>query len=504
MSKHGSLSRFFQSSQNRSTPRAGRLARRALVLAAGVVATLLSPALALGQSRTVSPNTDGVLMRSGNGSSWYEIATLKAGQVLKTDGEVDGWLRVEYPAGLNAVVKNDEVEVKGDVATLTRRSRLRALSMTNPVLDESFRFVCERELAPGTTLKVVGRIKDRQGVEAGYIVQAPECARGFVLARDMKDAKVEAPAPAPAPVPTAAPAQPKPVEAKPTETKPAGTTPAPSQPTTPPTQPAPQPVAPAPSTPAEPGTNPASTSSVAQPPAQPAMQPAANDPNAPAVPGGTPGGTPGATPTETMPGSVTDPVVPPLPVEPAKPAGPTLRQLDRKMQDFLATPAAEAGDPQELIEAYTKYAVEAESKPGGSRLVQLADQRLEVLRLRQKVYNMLPEIQGLEDMSRNALANYQGTIDRLIANRQYLVAGRLVPSTVYDGGRLPLMYRLVSIDPAINRTIAYIVPSAELQLEQKTGAIVGVLGDGTIEPSSLVQIIKPTVVDVLRAAESTP
>lgn len=205
-----------------------------------------------------------------------------------------------------------------------------------------------------------------------------------------------------------------------------------------------------------------------------------------------------------MPGSVTDPVVPPLPVEPAKPAGPTLRQLDRKMQDFLATPAAEAGDPQELIEAYTKYAVEAESKPGGSRLVQLADQRLEVLRLRQKVYNMLPEIQGLEDMSRNALANYQGTIDRLIANRQYLVAGRLVPSTVYDGGRLPLMYRLVSIDPAINRTIAYIVPSAELQLEQKTGAIVGVLGDGTIEPSSLVQIIKPTVVDVLRAAESTP
>lgn len=476
---------------------------RRIAAFAGVLVTLMAPAWALAQTRTVTPNTDGVLMRSGNGSSWYEIATLKAGQVLKTDGEVDGWLRVEYPSGLNAVVKNDEVEVKGDVATLTRRSRLRALSMTNPVLEESFRFVCDRELAPGTTLKVIGRIKDRAGAEAGYIVQAPDCARGFVLARDMKEAQVEAPAPAPTPVATQPkPADQKPTEPKPTESAPAGGA-APAQPVVAPvTQPTGQPA------PSSTGTNPASTSTVAQPPVQPPAQPAdqttpttttnEGDPVVPAPAGTT-------TDAVAPAGASDESVAAPVPVQPPQPTGPTMRQLDRMLQDYLALPAAEAGDPQELIEAYTKYAVEAESKPGGSRLVQLADQRLDVLRLRQQAYRLLPEISALEQKSRDALANYQGTIDRLIANRQYLVAGRLVPSTVYDGGRLPLMYRLVSIDPAINRTIAYIVPSPELQLEQKTGAIVGVLGDGTIEPSSLVQIIRPTVVDVLRAAsEATP
>ena len=96
------------------------------------------------------------------------------------------------------------------------------------------------------------------------------------------------------------------------------------------------------------------------------------------------------------------------------------------------------------------------------------------------------------------------TIDRLIANREYKVAGRLYPSTVYDGERLPRMYRLVSIDPGVKSTLAYLIPVPEHQLEQKVGAVVGVLGEGTTEPNAMVEIITPTVVDVLRPAEDVP
>lgn len=471
--------------------RSGRL----MAAVAGVAATLFFPAMLMAQTRQVTPIADGVVMRSGNGSSWYDVATLKKDQVLRAEGEVDGWLRVDYLPGMRVVVKNDEAELQGDKVVLTRRTRFRALSASTPVLEESFRFVCDEPALPGTELKLVGRIKDKSGADAGYIVEAPACARGFVLAREVREvtaAPASTPAPTPAPASTT-PAQPAP--SQPAQTQPANPAqPAPAQPVTPP---AAQPET-APATGTDGGTNPAATSSVAQPGATTA--PATTTPPAGTeVPGAVPAtGTP---PTDGAAPADAAPVAPVVPVEPPKPQGPTIRQLDRMLEQQLSAPIEE-NDPQELIEQYEKYAVEAESKPGGSRLVQLAEQRLQVLRLRQKARGLLPDIQALEDRSKDAFNNYQLTIDRLVQNRQYLVAGRLLPSTVYDGERLPQMYRLVSIDPSINRTIAYIVPSPELQLEQKTGAIVGVLGDGTIEPSALVQIIRPTVVDVLRAAEA--
>lgn len=201
------------------------------------------------------------------------------------------------------------------------------------------------------------------------------------------------------------------------------------------------------------------------------------------------------TPTGTYP--------PTPPAAPPEPKGPTLRQLDRAFDELMAKPL-DAADPQELIEQYNQYGDRIADEPGSGRTLKYIDARVQVLKVRARARDLLPEIQSLEEAHRTAGETYRLTIDRLIRTREYKVVGRLVPSAIYDGQRLPLMYRLVAIDPGVKSTLAYVVPVPEHQLEQKVGAVVGVLGEGRREPSAMVEIITPTLVDVLRPADGSP
>ncbi|MBL8747438.1 MAG: hypothetical protein JNK58_13920 [Phycisphaerae bacterium] len=431
------------------------------------ILSLLAPSAAIAQGaapaspRFVTPIAEGVMMRCSPGAAWYPVATLKPGTVLKADADVEGWLRVEYLPGMNVVVKADEGDLKEAEGTivLTRRTRLRALSQADPIFDESYKAVFEEFLAPGLALKYVGTIKNRAGENAGYIVAPPPGAKGYVSAREVRDAKPEE---------VSAPA--KHVE----QPKPPAATQAPAAATTQTATTQPPPAAPASTEPVtESTTPPAST------------EPASAEP------------APAATPTEFNEPRVAQPAPPPTP------RTPTLRQLDRAFDDLMAKPLADA-DPQELIEQYNQFGDALTNEVGSGRTIKYIDTRVQLLKIRQRARDLLPEIQALEDASRNAAANYRLTIDRLIANREYKVVGRLYPSTVYDGTRLPQMYRLISIDPGVKTTLAYVVPVAEHQLEQKVGSIVGILGDGKVEPSAMVEIITPTVVDVLRSAAELP
>ncbi len=432
----------------------------ALLIAAATLTASATICLAQGAApsiaRTTTPIAEGVAMRCYSGALWYPVATLKPGMILKVDAEVEGWLRVEYLPGTNVVVKADEGDLKeaeGKVV-LSRRSRLRALSQADPVIEESYKAVFEEFLAPGVELKYVGTIKNRAGEVAGYIVVPPPGAKGYVSAREVRDAKPEEIA-----APVKIVEQPKPA-ATPAHTpiaQPATTVPASTPATTPPA-------------PSEPDASP-DTTETAAPPA-----------------------------TSTTP--IADPVPLP-PVSIPEPKGPTIRQLDRAFDDIMSKPLADA-DPQELIEQYNQFGDNMGGEPGSGRTLKYIDTRVQLLKIRQRARDLLPEIQSLEDATKNAADKYRLTIDRLIANREYKAVGRLYPSTVYDGTRLPQMYRLISIDPGVKTTLAYVIPVAEHQLEQKVGSIVGILGDGKIEPAAMVEIITPTVVDVLRSAAELP
>ncbi len=92
-------------------------------------------------------------------------------------------------------------------------------------------------------------------------------------------------------------------------------------------------------------------------------------------------------------------------------------------------------------------------------------------------------------------------IDNLVVDWRsrptYTVVGRLMASALYDGRRLPLMYRLQSLDGPGGRTIAYIMPNPDLDLNAKVGGVVGVLGDARRDRTIRVRLIEPERVDVL-------
>jgi len=84
--------------------------------------------------------------------------------------------------------------------------------------------------------------------------------------------------------------------------------------------------------------------------------------------------------------------------------------------------------------------------------------------------------------------------------RVYNVIGRLVRSTVYDGDRVPLLYRVMSPEPGAARTLGYLLPSEKFDLVNKLEQVVGIIGEVRPEESLRTNLIIPRRVDVVSLA----
>lgn len=436
----------------------GRVIAAALTAAVGV---LVNPqpgvawAQAEGTARFVVPLADGTQLRCGSGVAWYPVATLNTSVVLKAVDESDGWIRVEYPAGTPIVVKSEEGEVRDGKVILTRRSRLRAYNPGSPVLEECYKAVFDQFLLPGVEMPYRGQVKNREGAVAGLLVEAPAGATGFVLSREVRPAS-EAEARGVA-------------AALPTSSTPAAT---------------------------PPEANPVADASVHEPAPEVAPPPdAAPVAQASEEAGNTPAIEPASVETVAANPIESKPAVP---AEEARPGAPSLRDLDAAFEKIMREPL-DASDPAELIEQYRAYQSANADEQSVARSGLYLSTRLDALELRSKARALSLALANVDQALEKASESIGQTIARLSKGREYQVVGRLLPSTVYDGKRLPLMYRLVSIDSSSSRTLAYVAPEASLELDNKVGAIVGVLGESSLEPSQMVSVIHPASVDVLQA-----
>jgi hypothetical protein len=77
----------------------------------------------------------------------------------------------------------------------------------------------------------------------------------------------------------------------------------------------------------------------------------------------------------------------------------------------------------------------------------------------------------------------------------YAGVGRLVASTVYDGRRLPKLFRLQ--DPGSGRTIAYLRPSEQFDLERMLSRLIGVVGEKQYDGGLRLDLIRPVRIDEL-------
>lgn len=464
----------------------------------GVGLMLASPASA--QLTPVEPYSvvvtdDAVNLRCGAGTVWYPVAQLTRGDVLRVDGTEFGWLRVSYPPGAPALVKSNEAtldEPRG-VVKLTKRTKLLAANLQGGVT-ESWRALLDNELAAGTELQSLGAVKDSGGAVTGFRVVAPDGSRGFVSERFVRkatDADLAAVKSAPTPAVTPAakptpkePAKPTTVAAAPPQTTPPGAQ-------TPPTG-------------AQPSGQPGAAQPVSQPVAQPSTPLTQPPPSQPA-PGATPGTNPSTTPT-TTPGAAPTGAAPEQPAAQPVAPPPAPKPVDRRVAELDALNAkyeaikkvpVENAEIEPLIAEYQRLHASLGDSPQNSTRRAVVNGTIDLLNARLDLKKArLAAAQAVADADKDwkAVAERKAALD---AKPRYTVVGRLSASTVYDGDRLPLMFRILSVEGFPGRTLAYVTPAPGVDVAGRVGLLVGVMGEGNVDGSLGVPVLRPTRIDPL-------
>lgn len=450
---------------------------RAVAVALPALSALLIASPAPGQAPLVEREfdekwmvvtSDRVNLRCGSGSPWYAVMQVDQGQLLRADGEDYGWIRVRYPDNGPALVRAREAELDAEagVVTLTTPSPLRALNIAGGV-QTCWRQLLERPLPAGTALRYVETRTDDSG-ETGYVVIAPEGAKGFIaqqFLRDATDAEIaahlaqagDAGAPEPAPERQPETAPPARAEAE----QPQEQTQTAAQP-----EPAPVEEQPAEEAPVE---------TTAQTPAEPD---AGLEPE--------PGLSPETAPAETPETGAADAA--------ASRERPTLEALNEAFERVMKQ-STEQAELETLIGEYESLAETLTGSETDRARAQAIDTRVELLRLRLDVQRRLQRIAQVEAMADENTGRVRQVISAL--DPTYTAVGRLSVSAIYDGGRLPLMFRLVSVETGPARTIAYITPESGVDVRSRIGAVVGVVGERVERSTLKLPLIRPTRIDVI-------
>lgn len=462
----------------------------ALALAAAWV-----PRLALAQSgdlEAIPPKWVAVVaadtpMRCGDLDRYYAIARFDAGDLLQVDGQSDEWVRVRYPSAVTPFVPaGDARPVGDDRVELTEASGLRAPSLLMG-LAGSWKSVYDPPLPAGTRLRIVGVEANAEGETTGYRVEAPAPpsvkthAHGFVRASGVRNATVTEVERYLATLKGRAPE---------TANQPAVEAPATTEPAT---------------TESEAAEPEPADDSLLEPMVRPGEEGSSGAPDivakveAPASDAGEPadvieqGGDQGEAETTDGPEMAPDA---PRPAEVEGLTAAELKDLEAAFESARKLPREELDVAlDELLAEYQRAAHETD-EPIVTRAL---NQRIEWLELRiatrdqrRRLASVMAEVDQRE-------ADLQRRVEQWQDSRSFTIVGRLLPSRVYDGVRLPLMYRVESVEPlSYSRTIGYIRPGEGDDLARYTGQVVGIRGLSGFDRELRMTIIEPREVEVLR------
>jgi len=438
-------------------------------LAAQATATADAPYWAVVTGTTVN-------VRSGpSAQSAYAFGKLRNGDVVRVLREEFGWARVEPQgspfAGAYGLVPADRrvtLSADGTSATVSVRTELRAPNVdAGGAPDKSWKQIGTVEA--GTTLAVSGTVAGER--ESVYKVALPANAEAWVNMQFLRKAS---------------------------DAEAAGAN-----------------VAPAAAVPAANAATPAPTAPAA---------PVAHDPSlAETAPSATPAATAVSSPVDaTTPQSLSAPVIPPLlgqpapntateaapksepelgaPVPAPKPRFVSRRaaldDLERQFKAVRTQPDASA----EFDALRAKYEELAEATESTGSVKGVANARAQQLRLLTETQY---EMQTLERRRSEQDQNKQG-IAKLILDIQrradYTAIGVLNASAVYDGERLPELYRLT--DPMTGATVAYVEPNADIPMGPMIGTLVGVKGGKEYDPALRISVIAPLAIELLTTRQS--
>ncbi len=499
-----------------------------------LAAIVLLPATARAQVEPIDPVwmvvTRDTPMRCGDEPTFYKVATLKRGSVVRMDAKNLRYGRVEYPRGMYAFVARNDAEVLSDKA-LKLASEDSTIRSPNSIsgLAGSWRSLYFGSIKPGAELEIIAPVKTPSGQVTGYKIVpprppvAPHPPYGYVELSAMREAtpeevktyldslkeKAEQPA-------EVSPEQPGPGKAE----KPSAENEAAGQ------------------LRAGGGGDASGHAGVAESASEekPASGIDAEQAENVERQAGEveEGGAPGVAEPEpdtsllqemVMPG---DEAAPEAATEPADGAeGESVesaagqagaekaseKEAAQPKQDWLGWNELESmligaraagretleGSLEELIAEYSRSLSHAETEPMRRAL----RSRLDWLRLRKVARDKRLELDAALSRSKELDEQARERIRRWHSGR-YDIVGRLVPSAVYDGRRLPRMYRVRAAgETGLVRTIGYLRDVPSLDLESKVGHVVGVVGKARFDEALHVRVITPARIDILRPAESS-
>jgi hypothetical protein len=195
----------------------------------------------------------------------------------------------------------------------------------------------------------------------------------------------------------------------------------------------------------------------------------------------------------------------PAPKESAPPPPPvkTEAQLasEKRRADFKDLEAiwekvkAEPQESAEIAALKSRYQALAADPAAESDIKAMAGTRVKQLQIQGEIQK------GIQDARRAQSATNKDD-EKLTALRiamegraDYTAVGVLNASTVYDGKRLPLLFRLT--DPASGQTVAYVAVKDANTMSTMLGTLVGIRGSQRFDEALKVNIIDPGTIDLL-------
>jgi len=414
---------------------------------------------------------DGTVLRSGDMPRFYRVMDLSAGTVVESLGAADGWTQVVYPAGSTAYVEADRAEKVNDTTLrLTKPSNLLAPSALLGASGSWCPLFAE-PLKEGTELRLVEAVTGIAGTVNKYLVEAPRPpvaptpARGFVRTESLRQAT-------PAEIATFRQASGSAKPETPTTTTPQTPETKPAQPET-----KPEPVDPKPG-----GADEVDTSLLA---------PIVTGPLTPVNPAST---TPSTTGNDTN--LATNGVGEPPVQTHQEMVALSINDLNAAFDQLRALPRDEQDQAlEEMLAECRRTADKLASEP---EIVRAVNQRVEWVNLRIKLRDQrraITETLAKSEAEQQALS---AKVTQWRKGRNFTVIGRVFRSSLYDGKKLPLMYRIESIDgPGFGRTTAYLRPVEGEDFAKLVGAVVGVVGSPNYDDALGVRIIAVDSIEAL-------
>ncbi len=168
-----------------------------------------------------------------------------------------------------------------------------------------------------------------------------------------------------------------------------------------------------------------------------------------------------------------------------------LEELEAVYAKLLKEPV-ETAEVKALRQLYLDLAKQHQDSRTVARFAQARAQQLALWAEVQQRRGEMNEVLGRAVQTAQSAAASKEVIERL---GPYLAVGRLDASTIYDGQRLPKLLRIR--DPKTGRTIAYVQPDERFELAGLLGRDVGVMGEWAEDPGLRVTMIVPRRIDPL-------